>query len=389
MGEKKYQITYETLRMEILSGKYSRRNTFPSVMAIVRRFGISRLTAVKVLDLLKGDGLVYARSGAGTFVSRQGVCRRIGLILPGIVPCSEYFHPIVSEMTRLAQTEAFELRLGNIYSQDVKARTHEVRELAATFIREKVAGVIYQPIEYVDDAEDVNVRILSALTKAKIPVVLLDSDILPPPGRSQYDLVTIDNADAGERIADHLFERGAVNVHFFRYPETLSTVAKRLRGVIASSVRHGHTWTDGHVLVAQPEDKIRIRSHLRKKPRPDAFVCANDTMAAILLRTLSELRVSVPNDVMLAGFDDIQLARLTTPPLTTIRQPCAQIAETAFRRLVDRVAHPGLPPICISLPAPLVVRGSTGRPHTRAAAGSGKRHPNKAARPKHPRGICT
>lgn len=361
MGEKKYLFAYETLRNEILCGKFSCRTPFPSVTAVLRRFGISRLTSVKVFDRLKADGLIYARSGAGTFVSRRGAFRKIGLIFPGVVPYSEYFQPIVSEMTRLAQVESFELRLGNICAPDVRSRTHEVRELAAAFIREKVSGVIYQPLEYVDDADDVNVRILSVLTKARIPVVLLDSDILPPPGRSPHDLVTIDNADAGERLANHLFARGARNIHFFRLREMLPTVAKRLRGVIASVALHGCVWSEACVLAAQPDDKMRIRRHLRKSPRPDAFVCENDTVAAVLLRTLAELRVRVPEDIMLAGFDDIEHARLTVPSLTTVRQPCAQIAETAFRRLVDRITHPELEPISISLPAPLVVRGSTAR----------------------------
>ena len=70
----------------------------------------------------------------------------------------------------------------------------------------------------------------------------------------------------------------------------------------------------------------------------------------------------MPDDLLLAGFDDMQYARLTTPALTTIHQPCAQIARTAFRRLVDRISRPELPAICISLPAPLVARESTNRP---------------------------
>lgn len=359
MKATKYQNAYEILRAEILGGKYSSRLAFPSVTAASRRFGISRLTAVKVFDKLKGEGLVCARSGAGTFVTRQGALRKIGLILPGLVSYSEYFQPIVNEITHLARAEGFELCLGNVSAQEVKARTHEVRELAASFIRSKVAGVIYQPLEYLDGADAVNVRILSVFDRAKVPVVLLDSDVLPPPASSSHDVVTIDNVDAGERLANHLFDRGAKEVRFFRLPEMLPTVAKRMRGVMCAAVLRGRKWTAESVLAAQPDDKAAIRRYLRRRPRPDAFVCENDTVAAVLLRTLTELKVKVPDDVMLAGFDDVQHARLTTPSLTTVRQPCAKIAETAFRRLVSRIARPDLLPVCIALPAPLVVREST------------------------------
>lgn len=360
-GEESRQIAvYKELRRNILSGRYLTVR-FPSERSLALRFRVSRSTITRCLSDLAREGLVARSQGRGTFITRQGLSRKIGLILPGLVPYSEYFQPIVSEMMRLAQAELFDLRLGNICEQTIAARTHEVRELSATFIRNKVSGVIYQPLEYVDGADEANERILSVFSKAKIPVVLLDSDILPPPERSKYDFVTIDNVDAGERLANHLFERGARNVHFFMLPEMLPTVAKRMRGVICSAVLHGHKWTKDNVVAAQPDDEAAIRRLFRRRSRPDAFVCENDRAAGILLKTLAALGLKVPEDVMVAGFDDMQYARMATPALTTIHQPCAEIAETAFRRLVGRIARPDLPPICISLPAPLVVRGSTSR----------------------------
>lgn len=351
---------YKELRCNILSGRYLAVR-FPSERSLAARFKVSRSTITRCLSDLAREGLVARSQGRGTFITRQGMSRKIGLILPGLIPYSEYFQPIVSEMIRLAQVEAFDLRLGNICARTIEERTHEVRELAAEFIRGRISGVIYQPLEYVDDADEVNERILSVFSKAKIPVVLLDSDILPPPERSKYDFVTIDNVDAGERLANHLFERGARNVHFFMLPEMLPTVAKRLRGVMCSVILHGHKWTSDNLVAAHPDDKAAIRRIFRRHSRPDAFVCENDMVAGTLLRSLAELGFKVPNDVMLAGFDDMQYARMTTPALTTIHQPCAEIAETAFRRLINRIARPDLPTICISLPAPLVVRESTNR----------------------------
>jgi len=357
--EKSRQIAVcDELRCNILSGRYASVR-FPSERSLAMRFHVSRSTIARSLSDLEREGLVMRSQGRGTFITRQGRLRKIGLVVPGLVPYSEYFQPIVSEMARMAQMESFELRLGNICAKNVRDRTHEVRELTAEFIRSKVAGVIYQPLEYVDDADEVNARILDVFSKAKIPVVLLDSDILPPPQRSRYDIVTIDNVDAGERIANHLYEQGAKNVHFCMLPEMLPTVAKRLRGVICSAVLHGRKWSRDNVLAAQPDDRTAVRSLFRRRSRPDAFVCENDMVAGVLLRTLTELGIRVPDDILLAGFDDMPYARMTMPALTTIHQPCEKIAEMAFRRLVNRISRPDLPTICISLPAPLVIRGST------------------------------
>ena len=69
----------------------------------------------------------------------------------------------------------------------------------------------------------------------------------------------------------------------------------------------------------------------------------------------------VPEDIMLAGFDDVQFASVMTPQLTTIHQPCDDIASMAFKALQERIADLSLPPREIFLPAPLVVRKSTAR----------------------------
>ena len=93
--------------------------------------------------------------------------------------------------------------------------------------------------------------------------------------------------------------------------------------------------------------------------KPDAFVCGNDKTTARLRQTLARLGRKVPEEIMLAGFDDVQIASVMTPPLTTIRQPCDGIAEAAFAALVERLRNPSLHPREILLPAPLIVREST------------------------------
>ena len=68
----------------------------------------------------------------------------------------------------------------------------------------------------------------------------------------------------------------------------------------------------------------------------------------------------VPGDVRVVGFDDAGFAGLVTPPLTTVRQPCQEIAISAFRAMMDRFVDPSLPARSISLTPGLVVRESCG-----------------------------
>ena len=98
---------------------------------------------------------------------------------------------------------------------------------------------------------------------------------------------------------------------------------------------------------------------MRKGGMPDAIICGNDRVAAALMTTLASFGKRVPEDVLVAGFDDVNFAHLVSPGLTTMHQPCAEIGATAYRTLLARVEDPNLPPRAISLTAPLVIRAST------------------------------
>ena len=80
-----------------------------------------------------------------------------------------------------------------------------------------------------------------------------------------------------------------------------------------------------------------------------------------LLHALRDAGLDVPGDVSVVGFDDIPEAAHFWPPLTTVRQDREQMARAAFRRLMERIADPSLPPCDIFLPVSLVERESTGR----------------------------
>ena len=356
--EAKYTRVYETLKRDVLSGKYSSRDPFPSVAMIIRRFAISNLTAVKVLEKLKNDGLVKSYQGRGTFVTKNATSRKIGLIVPGVA-CTDFFQPIVSEINQLARKEDYTLLFAEVFSMDRDERVHQVRELAAEFIKKRVAGVIYEPLAEPGGAEP-NEHILRVFKRARIPVVLIDCDIVPFPQRSDYDVIGVNDVEAGAKIANHLLSVGARKIHFLISKLCPTTFLNRLYGAEAELIRAGK-FEKGSVLYAEPEDVAALKRHIRKNGKPDAFVCSNDPSAVVFKKTLEAAGLSIPKDVMLTGFADMPMASLTTPPLTTIRQDRNQLGGVAFRRLLQRIAEPDLPANEILFPAPLVVRESTTR----------------------------
>lgn len=366
-GRSKCASAVAALRSEIRAGKFSPAHPFPSIVGVCRRFGTSRATAVKVLDRLKAEGLVRSRLGAGTFVVGRGSSRLVGLVIPGIAYSSEFFQPIVSELVRCANGRDYAVVMDGVWSPESSGNAREAVEVAARLIKRRVAGVVYQPLEYAADSEAVNRRVLAAFARAGIPVVLLDGDIVAGPCRSGYDLVSIDNVAAGETLAAHVIARGAKNVVFLMRANWVENVKDRARGVRNAVLAAGLRWTPKSVARTDAGDAEAVRRLMRRSPRPDAVVCENDVIAAGLVKTLQGLGVRVPGDVQVTGFDDVQVASLSTPGITTIRQPCAEIAQLAFGRLLARIANPGLSPLHLVPSAALVVRGSTAERCPRAA----------------------
>ena len=133
------------------------------------------------------------------------------------------------------------------------------------------------------------------------------------------------------------------------------------------------------VLTAEPDDVASVKRHLRRG-RPDAFVCGNDAAAISLKRTLEGLGYRIPDDIMLVGFDDVAYANIVSPRLTTVRQPCKEIAGAAFRRLLARIADPTLPVFSIFLPVRLMVRESTKVLEKRNKSGCNRRASGKGGR---------
>lgn len=346
----------KALRDEIRAGVYGSNDPFPSLTKIMRRFGVSRPSAVRCIAELKRCGLVVARKGAGTFVANKN--RAIGLAIPGTAD-SEFFSAIMDGIVMNCRNCGVDLVAGDMFPVDRRLRATQAERLARHFVATRVSGVIMQPVGFAENANEVNRAISDILRQARIPVVLVDYDIVPPPARSLYDLVAIDNFSAGRRLAAHLLAAGAKRVCCLLRSLCAESVHTRFAGVDAEVFRSRKGRHAG-IMVAEPDDEKAIAACLDKF-KPDAIVCSNDIAAAKLEITLAMLGVKVPTDILVAGFDDVRVASTANPPLTTIRQPCQEIANMAFKTLLERMSNPNLPAREILLDTSLVVRESTVR----------------------------
>jgi GntR family transcriptional regulator, arabinose operon transcriptional repressor len=356
----KFKVILDALRESVISGEYREGARLPSEAELVRRFGVARMTIVKAFKELEQLGLVVRRPGSGTFVAPSSQENRLfGLLIPELGQ-TEIFEPICQGMTQYRSESKVSLLWGNSF---IKSDQNEVvaRELCEEFIRQRVSGVFFAPLELVPAKDEVNKMVVAALDKARIPVVLLDRCINGYPARSEYDLVGIDNRRTAYGATMHLVELGAKRIAFLGKRLSASTVDARIAGYREALFDSDLHRSENLVTRGDPADETLLRSVL-KKHRPDAFLCANDHTAATLMKTLIGLGVQIPEDIRIVGIDDVKYASLLPIPLTTQRQPCQDIGKVAMATMLERLRNPDLPIREISLNCRLVIRKSCGSP---------------------------
>ena len=371
----KHEVISRELRSEIETGKYGNNGQLPSEAQLVHRFQVSRPTAARALRDLQNEGLVERRMGSGTFVkppSERGTMQRQTTVIGLLVPergMTEIFDAICGELGALAKMQGYGMLWGasTIPLVDHDPSPKHALALCKQFVEKRVDGVFIAPLETGEDHGSANRKILEILQQAGIPVVLLDRDVAPFPKRSSWDLVCMDNFCAGFLIAEHLIRLGSQNLRFFSYPGSAPTINARISGVREALRIHNLEPREDLVATGNPTDTEFVRK-LRAGRNCDALVCANDFTAGELIKTLGKLGIQVPGRVRVAGFDDVRYATLLPVALTTIHQPCREIAEIAFRVMLERLRTPTIPPRTITAAPRLVVRESCGAYEAREPA---------------------
>ena len=355
----KHRQVFESLLFAIRSGVYNPGDRLPTEAELGKTFLASRITVAKAVNELQRLGLVSRRAGAGTYVQprKQTSGRVFGLLIPDLGR-TEIFEPICHGMMRSPLATAHSLLWGPAMGES-KQQEEEAEHLCHQYMAQKVSGVFFAPLEFTPQKDVYNKRIVGALDRAGIPVVLLDRCIAAYPDRSRYDLVGIDNRRAGFQITCHLLRLGAKRIAFAAKPLSAPTVEARIAGYREALYSAGLRPDNNLVRFGDPEDRAFVDS-LLNDCAPDAIVCANDLTAARLMHSLLEAGIRIPEEVRMVGLDDVKYASMLPVPLTTHHQNCADIGAVAMSTMLERIEHPNLPTRDILLQTSLVVRKSCG-----------------------------
>ena len=175
-----------------------------------------------------------------------------------------------------------------------------------------------------------------------MPLVLLDRSGLAYPAPSPHDLVGLDNRRAGYVVTLHLLQRGAKHIAFLAREGSVETVDDRIVGCREALLSRGVHMAENMVIRGDAADESLIAAVVASR-RIDAFLCANDHTAANLMRTLIGMGIGIPQDIRIAGIDDVKYASLLPIPLTTFHQPCSAIGAASMSAMLERISNPSLP----------------------------------------------
>ena len=195
----------------------------------------------------------------------------------------------------------------------------------------------------------------------RVPVVLLERDS----GDSRFDSVKIDNYSGAYAAVDYLIEKGYEGIAHIRGNQASMMAVQRKEAYQAALREHGYEpvkeyEVDGHYTLEGGYSAMERLMQLKEPPR--AVFCANDMSAIGALRYLSQNGYKVPQDMALVGYDDITVASLVTPALTTVRQPVMELAKIGTQILLERMEMKEgdtYSPKSVVLKSELLVRDST------------------------------
>jgi DNA-binding LacI/PurR family transcriptional regulator len=277
---------------------------------------------------------------------RAGRTRLFGLIVSDVK--NPFFPELIDAFESLASDRGIEVIFTHT-NYDPQRLQRCIRRMV-----ERSVDAIALMTSEVDEAA------LEQSARAGVPVVLMNQGKLA----ERYPNVAVEYRTGFREALDHLLALGHRDIGFIAGPATLHSARGRL-SAFKAAVR-SHRLTVRAEWIATGDMRVEggraaMEQLLSRRSRPTAVLASNDLMAVGALQAAQNARISVPGDLSLIGFDDLPIAAMVHPPLSTIRHPRREAATAAFD-LLWCVVQGEKPAASPTLHPHLVIRSSTAPP---------------------------
>ncbi len=337
------------LREQIEQGVFKPGDRIPTEEELSHVTGLARATIRQAVQNLVNMGLLIRKRRLGTYVLEKVHSIKnsttIGLLIPDI---RRGYAPVLA---RGVQDEAAKNKHSLILCDTddlfIRADFHADR-----MIENSVGGVIYIPTAASDEQ---NKKILDKLKRSNIPVVLVDR-VLPT---EDFDQVTADNLKGAYELTEYLIKKGHKRIAI-TLSTLISTERDRLEGYKNALEAHDIPIRENLIFTHNgPFSDIRYSQIAEKIFSTDLKITAvfagHDRIALVLYATAIKKGLSIPNDISIVGYDDLNF---TTVSLTTMHQPIYEMGQESMKLIMSRIKGDLSEPRKIVLKSYLVERSS-------------------------------
>jgi len=337
------------LTEQIQEGVFKPNDKIPTEEELVQLTGLARATVRQAIQNLVAMGYLTRKKGLGSFVliPQPGTQKQtiVGIIVPDIR--AGYAPELARGVEDTAAKSKHSLMLCSSDDLFIKAEFHANR-----LIENSVSGVIIVPTAAADAK---NRMIVQKFKERSIPVVLADRTI----GGLEIDHVTTDNFNGAYKLTRYLVSKGHAKIAFV-YSSIFSTEQLRFEGYKKAleeiGLRVDSSIVVGHAGPFSDDQFLKYaRALLKQRKKMTAVFAAHDRIALAFYTAAKELGLSIPEDLSLVGYDDLNFHGV---PLTTMHQPIYEMGVESMKLISAKVRGSADPPKSIVLESHLVERGS-------------------------------
>ena len=329
-----------------------------TLMDICRRVGVSSATVSRVINgsplvveatRLKVEKAIQELGYRPNYAARMLARARtdtVAVIIPTLG--RDYFMEVLAAVDRVTVAHRYHVLIAISHS------LKDENELLQKYVRERRAdGVIILALE---NGLEAGIRKAAA---GGMPIVAIGQAIKAP----QVGSVVVDNRGGAESMVLHLLEQGYRRLALLAGPRAVRDSAERLTGALETAARLGHPIPEDRVWPCDFSAHmayLAVKEHLAPgRTRPDALFALNDDMALGARSAIKELGLRIPEDIALAGFDDVPAMHHVG--LTSVQNPMESLGRTASEMMMARLKNDAKAMPQIVLPARLMARASTQR----------------------------
>ncbi|MCU9613130.1 LacI family transcriptional regulator [Caldibacillus lycopersici] len=270
----------------------------------------------------------------------------IGLIVTNIT--NPFFGEIVSHIKEDLEQKGYNLLLG--ISRD---QSSEEKVTIENFVSRHVDGLIIVPTR---DGEH-ELEHIYKLRQQKIPFVFITSQYLG----IRADCVMSDFTKGSYQLTSHLLDNENKEIYFLTDSKELLLSSKRIDGYRMAYMERGITYKENWIIETLPnfESAYKTTEGIINNQIPDAIMTINDVMAMGVIKCLKDNGIKVPEDVSVAGYDDLLFSSMFDPPLTTVKQPIEEMCKETVDILIKRLQGYDKEFNVHLYPSELIIREST------------------------------